>query len=80
MCNNIIDTIVFVLSTRIELYTVTSKVQLYFLTSGQGQKVTYLGHTAYDLMRLDKRNIVKPASGLYLNPINSYKQKHILTS
>ena len=54
------------------IYTVTSKGQLHFLTSSQGQKVTYLGHVAYYLMRLDKRNILKPTPGLYLIPIKSY--------
>ena len=62
--------------------TVTSKGKLHFLTSGQGQKVTLLGHAAYYLMRLtlDKGNIVKPTPGLYLIPIKSYKQKRTLNS
>ena len=40
------------------MYTVTSKGQLRFLTSSQGQKVTQVGHFAYHLMRLDKGNIL----------------------
>ena len=54
--------------------------QLQFLTSGQGQKVTYLGHVAYFSICLDKRHILKPTPGLYLNPIKSYKRKRTLTS
>ena len=61
-------------------YTVTSKGQLNFLTSGQGQKVTQLGHVAYHLMHLDKGNILKPAPRLYLISIKSYKEKRTLTS
>ena len=40
-----------------------------------GDLTTYIGHVAYHLIRLDKRNIFKPTPGLYLNPIKSYKQK-----
>ena len=62
------------------IYTVTSKGQLHFLTSGQGQKVTLLGHVAYHLMRLDKGNILKLTPGLHLIPVKRYKQKRTLTS
>ena len=62
------------------MYTVTSKGQLHFLTSGHGQNVTLLGHVAYHLMRLGKGDILKPTPGLYLIPIKSYKQKRALTS
>ena len=61
-------------SNYIHMYTVTSKGQFQFLASGQGQKVIYLGHVAHHLMRLDKRNILKPTPALYLNPIKSYNK------
>ena len=44
----------------------TLKVQGQNLTSGQGHVVTEVGHIAYESMRLDESNTMRPLSRLYL--------------
>ena len=59
------------------MYNMTLKGQGQNLTSGQGHVVTQVGHIVYVLMRLDKRNTMRPFSRLYLFWIKSYSQKMV---
>ena len=53
----------------------TSKGQLQNLTSGQGQEVTLAGHAAFNLMRLDGRQVT---TGL-LRTKETFHYRHLTT-
>ena len=59
----------------LKMYTMTLKGQGQNLSSGQGHVVTQVGHIAYETMRLDERNIMRPLSCIYLLWIKRYSQK-----
>ena len=48
------------------MYSVTLKDQGQNLASGQSHVVTQVGQFAYDSMRLDERNTIRPLPRLYL--------------
>ena len=78
MIEYLFDTIVFASSRRIETCIAWPwKVQGQNLTSGQGHVLTQVGHIAYESMRLDERNTMRPFSRLYLFWIKSYLQKTV---
>ena len=49
-------------------------------THGQSQEVYQVCHVAYNLMRLDERNMLALTSCLYRDPIQSYRRKRITLS
>ena len=55
----------------------TFKGQTQYLTSGQGHVIIGTGHVAYQSMRLDKTNTMRPFPTLYLISIKSYEHKHV---
>ena len=59
------------------MYSVTLKGQDQNLTSDQGHVMTQVGHIAYDSMRLDVSNTMRPLPRLYLFWIKSYSQKAV---
>ena len=55
----------------------TLKCQGQTLTSGQGHVVTKIGHVAYQSIRLNEPNTMKPSPAFYVFPIESYWQKYV---
>ena len=63
---------VSLLKTLRMTYDLTLKGQTQNLTSGQGHVMTDIGHVAYQSMRLDDANTMKPFLTFYLYSIKSY--------
>ena len=68
---------VCLVKTHRNLYSMTLKGQGQNLTSGQGHVLTQVGHIAYESMRIDERNTMRPLLRLYLFWIKSYSQKTV---
>ena len=69
---------VFLVETPRNMYALTLKGQGKNLTSGQGHVMTEIAHIAYQTMRLDETNTIKPPPTLYLFSIKSYWQNNCL--
>ena len=63
---------VSLVNTILMIYDLTSKCQGQHLTSGQGHVIIEIGHVAYQSMRLDETNTMKPFPTFYLCSSKSY--------
>ena len=60
---------VSLVETLRKIYVLTLKVQGQELTSGQGHVMAEMGHVAYQTMRIDDTNTMKPSPNV-LSPFN----------
>ena len=68
---------VCLIKARRMIYNLTSKGQIWNLTSGQGHDLTQIGHIAYHSIRIDETNTMDFVRRLYLFSIKSYCSKTV---